>query len=97
MKFNNHRWILLEAMDYLLAMTIMIALGVFAFLCMIHEDREKIEQRLIQLSTSCQMAEMQTGRPYFTGLGSKLVSVENADHLYHLIHKKLINSGGEKN
>jgi len=53
------------------------------------ETMDELKQRVQVLSNSCQLAEIQTGRPYFTSLGHNLTIVETTEHIYDVLSEKL--------
>jgi hypothetical protein len=77
-------------MDYILyGLNIGFLLGVGYYAYIIHEEIEAMRLRIIQLSSACQLAEIQTGRPYFTSLGNKLASCEVATRVYEIAKERL--------
>jgi len=85
-------------MDYLIyALNVGFLLGVLYYAYIIQEETEALRLRIVQLSSACQLAEMQTGRPYFTSLGNKLASCEVATEVYNIARERLHLLGNENN
>jgi protein-L-isoaspartate O-methyltransferase len=85
-------------MDYILyALNIGFLLGAGYYAYIIHEEIEALRIRIVQLSSACQLAEIQTGRPYFTSLGNKLASCEVATEVYNIARERLHLLGNENN
>ena len=77
-------------MDYIIiTLNIGFILGIGYYAYMIHEEMEALKLRIVQLSSACQLAEIQTGRPYFTSLGNKLASCEIATRVYEVAKERL--------
>jgi hypothetical protein len=53
------------------------------------ETLDALKQRVQVLSNSCQLAEIHTGRPYFTSLGHNLTTVETTEYIYDVLSEKL--------
>jgi protein-L-isoaspartate O-methyltransferase len=85
-------------MDYIIVtLNIGFILGIGYYAYIIHEEMEALKLRIIQLSSACQLAEIQTGRPYFTSLGNKLASCEIADRIYEIAKERLQMLGDTQN
>ena len=85
-------------MDYILyALNIGFLLGAGYYAFIIHEEIEAMRLRIVQLSSACQLAEIQTGRPYFTSLGNKLASCEVATRVYEVAKERLQMLGDTQN
>ncbi|NBS76012.1 MAG: hypothetical protein EBT28_00855 [Betaproteobacteria bacterium] len=77
-------------MDYIIiTLNIGFILGIGYYAYIIHEEMEVLKLRIVQLSSACQLAEIQTGRPYFTSLGNKLASCEIATRVYEVAKERL--------
>jgi len=64
-------------------------LGALFYAYIVHEEMDVLRIRIVQLSSACQLAEIQTGRPYFTSLGNKLASCEVATRVYEVAKERL--------
>jgi len=85
-------------MDYLIiTLNIGFILGIGYYAYIIHEEMEVLKLRIVQLSSACQLAEIQTGRPYFTSLGNKLASCEIATRVYEVAKERLQMLGDTQN
>ena len=85
-------------MDYLFyALNIGFILGILFYAYVMYEETEALRLRIVQLSSACQLAEIQTGRPYFTSLGNKLASCEVATRVYEVAKERLQMLGDTQN
>ena len=85
-------------MDYLFyVLKIGFVLGALFYAYIVHEEMEVLRIRIVQLSSACQLAEIQTGRPYFTSLGNKLASCEVATRVYEITRERLQMLGDTQN
>ena len=85
-------------MDYLFyVLNIGFVLGALFYAYIVHEEMEALRIRIVQLSSACQLAEIQTGRPYFTSLGNKLASCEVATRVYEITRERLQMLGDTQN
>ena len=85
-------------MDYVFyALNIGFILGICYYAYAIQEEIEALRLRIVQLSSACQLAEIQTGRPYFTSLGNKLASCEVATRVYEIAKERLQMIGDTQN
>jgi hypothetical protein len=85
-------------MDYLFyVLNIGFVLGALFYAYIVHEEMEVLRIRIVQLSSACQLAEIQTGRPYFTSLGNKLASCEVATRVYEITRERLQMLGDTQN
>jgi len=77
-------------MDYLFyVLNAGFLLGALFYAYIVQEEMEALRIRIVQLSSACQLAEIQTGRPYFTSLGNKLASCEVATRVYEVAKERL--------
>jgi len=83
-------------MEYvLLVLNIGFLLGVCYYSYIMGDELDAMRIRIVQLSSACQLAEIQTGRPYFTSLGNKLASCEVANEVYEIARQRLQRLGNE--
>ena len=52
-------------------------------------QNHKLGLRVVQLSNSCQLAEIHTGTPYFTSLNRTICELEHPDYIYDALNEKL--------
>ena len=88
-------WVKMDYILYALNIGFLFGIGYYAFI--IHEEIEAMRLRIVQLSSACQLAEIQTGRPYFTSLGNKLASCEVATRVYEVAKERLQMLGDTQN
>ena len=78
---------LLETISLVFFCSILIIVGVY-IQSMIHQ-LDVLKFRVHQLSNSCQIAEIQSGLPYFTSLGYNVNQVENTEVIYEVLNEKI--------
>ena len=88
-------WVKMDYILYALNIGFLFGAGYYAYI--VHEEMEALRLRIVQLSSACQLAEIQTGRPYFTSLGNKLASCEIATRVYEVAKERLQMLGDTQN
>jgi len=76
----------------MLAIFIIGLVALYVLVIAILQDNEKYCTRIRELSNMLQIAEYQTGRPYYTASADDRQSVETPNWLYKHIREKMIYS-----
>ena len=90
---NQKKPMFIEICLYMILLVALIALFLQSNSMM--KENEVFNGRILELSYMLQVAEYQTGRPYYTSIANPPLSIETPQWLYTHIHEKLIDNNSK--